>query len=162
MSEFDPKGSGEKLATLRAAIRERLDSGPAEPFDMEAILTEALTNYQRRKEAIMRLPEVIADIKREAHAKGLTDAGVDAEFEVWRTEQRNCLRTEIQKGIDSGPARPFDMEDVIRRGRARPRRSQASPLGRLLVVSHTDWDGGTRIISARKMDAAERKIYEGG
>ena len=34
--------------------------------------------------------------------------------------------------------------------------------GRLLVVSHTDRDGGTRIISARKMDAAERKIYEDG
>lgn len=36
-----------------------------------------------------------------------------------RTEQRNWLRTEIQKGIDSGPAGPLDMEDVIRRGRAR-------------------------------------------
>ena len=34
--------------------------------------------------------------------------------------------------------------------------------GRLLVVSHTDRNGGTRIISARKMDATEREIYESG
>lgn len=36
-----------------------------------------------------------------------------------RTEQRAWLRTEIQKGLDSGPAEPLDMDDVIRRGRAR-------------------------------------------
>jgi hypothetical protein len=51
-----------------------------------------------------------------------------------RTEQRSWLRAEIQKGIDSGPAGPLDMEDVIRSGRARVaarkrRRTQASPLG---------------------------------
>lgn len=38
----------------------------------------------------------------------------------------------------------------------------SSNKGRRLIVSHTDRNGGTRIISARKMDAAERKIYEGG
>jgi antitoxin ParD1/3/4 len=38
-----------------------------------------------------------------------------------RTEQRHWLRTEIQKGLDSGPAGPLDIEDVIRRGRARHR-----------------------------------------
>jgi uncharacterized DUF497 family protein len=32
----------------------------------------------------------------------------------------------------------------------------------LLVVCHADRDGGTRIISARKMVAAERRIYEHG
>jgi len=37
-----------KLAALRAAIREGLASGPAEPLDMEAIIAEARTGYQRR------------------------------------------------------------------------------------------------------------------
>ncbi|MGO9807654.1 MAG: type II toxin-antitoxin system ParD family antitoxin [Rhodomicrobium sp.] len=52
MSEFDPEAvkrrGRDKLAALRAAIREGLDSGPAEPFDMEAILAEARADYQRR------------------------------------------------------------------------------------------------------------------
>jgi hypothetical protein len=42
-----------------------------------------------RKDAIMRLPEVIADIKREAHANGLTDADIDAELEAWRNERNS-------------------------------------------------------------------------
>lgn len=37
-----------KLAALRAAIREGLDSGPAEPHDMEVIIAEARAGYQRR------------------------------------------------------------------------------------------------------------------
>jgi antitoxin ParD1/3/4 len=37
-----------KLAALRAAIREGLDSGPAEPLDMEAVIAEARAGYQRR------------------------------------------------------------------------------------------------------------------
>lgn len=41
-----------------------------------------------RKDAIMRLPEPIADIKREAHANGLTDADADAELEAWRSEPK--------------------------------------------------------------------------
>jgi Arc/MetJ-type ribon-helix-helix transcriptional regulator len=53
MSEFDPetvkRRGGEKLAALRAAIREGLDSGPAEPFDIEAILAEARADYQPRQ-----------------------------------------------------------------------------------------------------------------
>jgi len=53
MSEFDPetvmRRGGEKLAALRAAIREGLDSGPVEPFDMEAILAEARADQRRRK-----------------------------------------------------------------------------------------------------------------
>ena len=93
MSEFDPEAlkrrSGEKLAALRAAIREGLDSGPAEPFDMEAILAEARANYQRRKDAIMRLPEAIADLKCEARANGLTDADIDAELEAWPNERNS-------------------------------------------------------------------------
>jgi Arc/MetJ-type ribon-helix-helix transcriptional regulator len=54
VSEFDPavieRRRDEKLAALRTAIREGLDSGPAEPFDMEAILADARANYQRRRE----------------------------------------------------------------------------------------------------------------
>lgn len=32
----------------------------------------------------------------------------------------------------------------------------------LLVVSHADRDGSTRLISARKMTTAEKRIYENG
>jgi hypothetical protein len=34
------------------------------------------------------LEEVIAEIKSEAHARGLTDADVDAELEAWRAERK--------------------------------------------------------------------------
>jgi len=37
-----------------------------------------------------------------------------------------------------------------------------SSLGRLLAVSHTYRPGGIRIISARRVTRAERKIYEEG
>jgi uncharacterized protein len=37
-----------------------------------------------------------------------------------------------------------------------------SSLGRLLAVSHTYRPGGMRIISARRVTRAERKIYEEG
>lgn len=33
------------------------------------------------------LADAIADLKREAHANGLTDADVDAELEAWRAER---------------------------------------------------------------------------
>jgi Arc/MetJ-type ribon-helix-helix transcriptional regulator len=83
VSEFDPEAvkrrGREKLATLRAAIREGLDSGPAEPFDMEAILAAARAD----------LPEAIADLKREARASGLTDPEIDAELEAWRNERKS-------------------------------------------------------------------------
>ena len=36
-----------------------------------------------------------------------------------RSEQLAWLRSEIQKGLDSGPTGEFDIEDVIRRGRCR-------------------------------------------
>lgn len=36
-----------------------------------------------------------------------------------RAEQHAWLETELQKGLESGSAGPLDMEDVIRRGRAR-------------------------------------------
>jgi hypothetical protein len=42
-----------------------------------------------RKDAIMRLPEAIADIKREARASGLTDQEIDAELKVWRKERKS-------------------------------------------------------------------------
>jgi hypothetical protein len=41
-----------------------------------------------RKDAILRLPEVIDDLKRKAPANGLTDADVDAELETLRNEHR--------------------------------------------------------------------------
>jgi hypothetical protein len=40
-----------------------------------------------RKDAILRLPEAIVELKREAHANGLTDVDIDAEIEAWRNEQ---------------------------------------------------------------------------
>ena len=47
-----------------------------------------------RKDAVMRLPEAIADLKREARANGLTDAEIDAELEAWRNEgQANPSKT---------------------------------------------------------------------
>jgi hypothetical protein len=55
---------------------------------MEAIIAEARTDHQHRKDAIMHLPEAIADLKREARANGLTDADIDAELEAWRTERK--------------------------------------------------------------------------
>jgi putative addiction module CopG family antidote len=36
-----------------------------------------------------------------------------------RAEQLAWLQSEIQKGLDSGPAAELDIEDVIRRGRRR-------------------------------------------
>jgi Arc/MetJ-type ribon-helix-helix transcriptional regulator len=47
--ETDRRRGGEKLAALRTAIREGLDSGPVEPFDIEAILADARADYQRRR-----------------------------------------------------------------------------------------------------------------
>ncbi len=37
-----------------------------------------------------------------------------------------------------------------------------SRLNKFLIVSHTERDGKMRIISARKMETSERKIYEEG
>jgi hypothetical protein len=34
------------------------------------------------------IQEAIADLKNEAHARGLTDADVDAELEAWRAEDK--------------------------------------------------------------------------
>jgi Arc/MetJ-type ribon-helix-helix transcriptional regulator len=51
VSESDPETDRrrEKLAALRTAIREGLDSGPVEPFDIEAILANARADYQRHR-----------------------------------------------------------------------------------------------------------------
>ena len=38
-----------------------------------------------RKDAVLRLPETIADLKREARANGLTDA----ELEAWRKQTKS-------------------------------------------------------------------------
>jgi hypothetical protein len=56
MNEVDPdtvkRSREEKLVALRAAIREGLESGPAEPFDIEAIIAEArAARWRRRLEA---------------------------------------------------------------------------------------------------------------
>ena len=37
-----------KLEALRAAVRDGLDSGPAEPLDMEEIIADARARHQRR------------------------------------------------------------------------------------------------------------------
>jgi len=83
VSEFDPESikqrDREKLTVLRAAIREGLESGTAEPFDIDAILAEARA----------ALPEVIADLKREARTSGLTDLEINAELEAWRKELKS-------------------------------------------------------------------------
>ena len=42
-----------------------------------------------RRDAVMRLSEAIANLKREARAGGLTDADIDAELEAWRQEKSN-------------------------------------------------------------------------
>lgn len=42
-----------------------------------------------RKDAVMRLPEAIADLKREAHANRLTDPEIDAELKAWRKEPKS-------------------------------------------------------------------------
>jgi Arc/MetJ-type ribon-helix-helix transcriptional regulator len=49
-AEFIQQRSTEelKLAALRAAVREGLESGPTEPLDMEAIIAEARAGHQRR------------------------------------------------------------------------------------------------------------------
>ena len=51
VSNFDPdavkRRGREKLAALRDAIKAGLDSGPAEPFDIDEILAQARTGYQR-------------------------------------------------------------------------------------------------------------------
>ena len=56
MNEVDPdtvkRSREEKLVALRTAIREGLESGPAEPFDIEAIIAEArAARWRRRLEA---------------------------------------------------------------------------------------------------------------
>ena len=78
VSEFDSEAVKRHDRETRAAIREGLDSGPAEPFDIEAILAEARG----------ALPQAIADLKREARAGGLTDLEIDAELEAWRKERK--------------------------------------------------------------------------
>ena len=47
-------------------------------------------------------------------------------------------------------------------GKARYITFGTSSLGRLLAVSHTHRSGAIRIISARRVTRAERKIYEEG
>ena len=76
---FDEQRDREKLAALCGAIREGLESGPAEPFDIDAILAEARA----------ALPAAIADAKREARTGGLTDPEIDAELEAWREEPKS-------------------------------------------------------------------------
>ena len=57
VSHFDPEAvkrrGREKLAALRAAIREGLSSGPAELLDMEAIIAGARADYRRHNSATL-------------------------------------------------------------------------------------------------------------
>jgi putative addiction module CopG family antidote len=62
---------------------------------------------------------VAAQVKQGAYSS--REAAIIAAVvkEKRRTEQRAWLQTEIQKGLESGPAVELNMEHVIRRGRAR-------------------------------------------
>ena len=46
-----------------------------------------------RRDAVMRLSEAIANLKREDRASGLTDVDIDAELEAWRRKNRNPSKT---------------------------------------------------------------------
>jgi antitoxin ParD1/3/4 len=50
--------------------------------------------------------EKLTDIEREEAARR-------------REEKLEALRREIQKGIDSGPARPFDVQEILAEARRR-------------------------------------------
>ncbi|NER27569.1 MAG: type II toxin-antitoxin system Phd/YefM family antitoxin [Symploca sp. SIO1C4] len=43
--------------------------------------------------------------------------------------KKEALRTEIRKGVDSGPATPLDIEKVIRRGQARSSQRRSTQHG---------------------------------
>ena len=72
------------------------------PIPVDAETAQALKSSPARRAAAGRylsglvkggrardlLEEAIADIKSEAHARGLTDADVDAELEAWRAERK--------------------------------------------------------------------------
>jgi hypothetical protein len=49
---------------------------------------KALSSLLRGGRARDLLQEAIADLKSEAHARGLTDADVEAELEAWRAESK--------------------------------------------------------------------------
>jgi len=66
------------------------------------------------------LEKFVASQVREGTYRGREAAIVAAvQHQKRRSEQLAWLQSEIQKGIDSGPAGELDIENVIRRGRRR-------------------------------------------
>ena len=62
---------------------------------------------------------VTAQVKRGAYPSREAAIVAAVDQERRRPEQRGWLATEIQKGLDSGSAGELQIEDVIRRGKAR-------------------------------------------
>ena len=62
---------------------------------------------------------VAAQVKRGAYPSRQAAIIAAVSQEKRRAEQRAWLEAALQEGLDSGPSGPLDIEDVIRRGRAR-------------------------------------------
>ena len=62
---------------------------------------------------------VAAQVKQGAYRSREAAIVAAVSKEKRRAEQRGWLQKELQKGLDSGSATALDMENVIRRGRAR-------------------------------------------
>jgi antitoxin ParD1/3/4 len=62
---------------------------------------------------------VAAQVKQGAYRSRQAAIVAAVSKEKRRAEQRSWLGTQLQKGLDSGSAGELDIEDVIRRGRAR-------------------------------------------
>jgi putative addiction module CopG family antidote len=74
--------------------------------------------------AVLKLPAILekfvsAQVEQGAYRSRQAVIVAAVASEKRRAEQRAWLKTEIQKGLDSGTVGPINMEDVIRRGRGR-------------------------------------------
>ena len=67
-----------------------------------AVIVQDALSFQHLLDRLLELEEELEKVKLEA------------------------LRTEIRKGVESGEATPLDIEDVIRRGRARASQRQSA------------------------------------
>jgi putative addiction module CopG family antidote len=73
------------------------------PVKLPAALERFVTDQVKQGTYASREAAIVAAVDRERR----------------RAEQRTWLASKIQKGLDSGPAAELDMQDVIRRGKAR-------------------------------------------
>jgi hypothetical protein len=83
---------------------------PHEPHTEVQKLLDVLTSFPPEQQ------EALAAYYR-AEAEHIRD--VEARLDRLSPEQTERLRAAIRQGIDSGPAREIDFEEVKRRGRAR-------------------------------------------